>query len=272
METLVLPGCGPLCIAQLGALHGLRERGELRALKHVICASGGALVWLAYTTGMGLEHLQAQLERWTPVFDPTLLPATWGVLTEQSQLELTRLAESAVCAHTGLSPGFTFADLHARYPLRFTVIATDVERAAPAAFDHETHPTAPVFDAVSASIAIPFVFRPIQWGRRLYADGELVLWSALRAFGDPRTMGAVAVCTAARETTVAHAHLWRYASAIFSTIFHQHYDLYRHGLHRQHTCEVHVAEAHLISLKPSPECLRTLYATGLAAAHARDRE
>ena len=267
METVVLPGYGSWFPAQLGALHGLHERGEMRALKHIICTSGGALACLLYISGVGLEHVQDAMDRWSPVYDPTQLPSTWGVLTEASQLELTQIVESSWCANTGLTPGFTFAELHARYPIRITVIATDLERQAPAAFDHETHPNVAVIDAVSASVAIPFVFRPIRWGGRLYADGMLVLWSALRTFGDPRTMGVVAVCARSSQRQPVDTHLWRYAHVVLATIAQEQQILFQTAFDPQYTCEVHVPAVNFLKLPP--ESLRTLYTTGLAAAEAR---
>jgi predicted acylesterase/phospholipase RssA len=81
--------------------------------------------------------------------------------------------------------GKTFADL----PVPFAVRATDMETGQPTVINE-----GPVLPAVQASIALPFIARPVELGGRHYVDGgffESAPVSTARAMGADRV---IAVC------------------------------------------------------------------------------
>jgi predicted acylesterase/phospholipase RssA len=81
--------------------------------------------------------------------------------------------------------GKEFSDL----PLPFAVMATDMETGRPTVLDR-----GPVLPAVQASIALPFIARPVELGGRYYLDGGLLDTAPVKV---ARQMGAervIAVC------------------------------------------------------------------------------
>jgi NTE family protein len=81
--------------------------------------------------------------------------------------------------------GKEFSDL----PLPFAVMATDMETGRPTVLDR-----GPLLPAVQASIALPFIARPVRLGERYYVDGGLLDTAPVQV---ARRMGAervIAVC------------------------------------------------------------------------------
>lgn len=172
-RVAVVVGSGALqCAAAIG-LWRVLEREGVRADLSVGC-SGGAIYAALYALGVSADEAEALTARlWTR-----------GVLTRADRRAALRaLLPRALgfdgrfgLVHDGplgraLAPAFggrTFGE--AAVPLR--VVATDFETGDRVVLGGGA-PGASVFDAVRASVAVPFVWRPWEVGGRLLCDGCL---------------------------------------------------------------------------------------------------
>ena len=280
MDTLVLPGHASRLAAQLGALNTLRDGGALLCTKHVITASGGSIAFLGHLASWTADRLITVYEAWAPAFDPRAIPTAWGVVSADSQVRLSTLFEDAICESCMLSRGFTFTDLFRLYPVRFSVVASDIATMRPTTFDHVSHPNRSVIDAISASIAIPLFFRPVKWHGCLYVDGMISFWSAVRKFGPTDAMGVIAVedapTVAPRDSMPLHHaesaeemqchNLIQYVRNVMNTVLRDLKTSYQVGFHPKHTTRIIVPPLSFKAyVTPTAAQLRAMYAAGVSA-------
>lgn len=151
--ALVLGAGGIRGCAHAGAIGVLREAGI--AIDLVVGASVGSIFGLALAAGTPTERLYAVIRR-SVGLELTRFYA--GRLRADRRNPIARLVWDA-------GAGKTFADLS----LPFAAVATDMatHRAVPLT-------TGSVLRAVEASIAVPFIARPVAIDGRYYLDGGLL--------------------------------------------------------------------------------------------------
>ncbi len=150
---LVLGAGGIRGCAHAGALQVLDEAGIRPDL--VVGASVGALFGLAFAAGIS-SHRMAQVIGQSSSFDIARFYIAGRLRTDRRN-PIARLLHEA-------GDGKTFDDLE----LPFAVLATDMETGTPTVLT-----SGPVLRAVEASIALPFVARPVAIDGRFYVDGGL---------------------------------------------------------------------------------------------------
>ncbi|HEX6510150.1 MAG TPA: patatin-like phospholipase family protein [Chloroflexota bacterium] len=171
---LVLGAGGVRGCAHAGAVSVLHEAGIRPDL--VVGASVGAIFGLAVAAGVTAERM-AQVIHDSGQLDLVRFYFAGRLRTDRRN-PIARLVAEA-------GDGKTFADL----PLPFAVLATDMETGEPTVLD-----SGPVLPAVEASIALPFIARPVELGGRFYVDGGLLDTAPVRV---ARKMGAgwvIAIC------------------------------------------------------------------------------
>lgn len=168
---LVLGAGGILGCAHGGVIRVLRE-AEV-PIDLVVGASIGSMFGLAVAAQLPTDHITG-VARAATLLDIFRFYA--GRLDPTRSNPIARLILEAGADRT-------FEDL----PHSFAVLVTDMETGRPTVIDH-----GPVVPAVRASIALPFVSRPVQIDGRQYMDGGMVdtapIWVA-------RAMGAEKVIT-----------------------------------------------------------------------------
>lgn len=165
-------GCAkPDCVALVlsgGSARGFAHVGVIKALEAnglrpdiVVGTSAGAMVGALYASGLSADEMVAAMGRLDrSVFQELSLPGL-GVIP--GSLGLLR-ADSF----------HRFIDREARhrrmedFPMRFAVLATDMNSGEPKVFN-----TGDVGTAVAAAGAVPGLFAPVQIAGRLYGDGAL---------------------------------------------------------------------------------------------------
>jgi predicted acylesterase/phospholipase RssA len=85
---------------------------------------------------------------------------------------ITQFLKDALLNKTG-SENTTFNELKERFGITFRVGATNLTLSRFELLDYINQPDLPVYLAIKASIAIPFVFEPVIIGESLYCDGGL---------------------------------------------------------------------------------------------------
>jgi len=149
---LVLGAGGVRGCAHAGAIAVLQEAGIKVDL--VVGASIGAMFGLGVAAGVPPERMAADVLE-APARDVLRFYA--GRLRAGSTNRIGRLLHDAAA-------GKTFDDL----ALPFATVATDMETGEPHVLNR-----GPVLPAVEASIALPFIARPVQIEGRYYLDGGL---------------------------------------------------------------------------------------------------
>jgi len=153
--SLVLGGGGARGLAHIGAIQWLVENGY--TIKSIAGTSMGALVGGIYATG----KLDAYTE-WVSALD---------------KIDILRLLDPAF-GRSGFFKGDRIIGLLRELigdtaienlPLAFTAVATDLDTGKEVWLRRGK-----LFDAIRASIAIPLVFTPFQYGHRRLLDGSLV--------------------------------------------------------------------------------------------------
>lgn len=169
---LVLGAGGIRGCAHAGALQVLDEAGIRPDL--VVGASVGAMFGLALAAGVS-PHRMARVIADAGPFDIARFYLL-GRLRADRRNPIARLLSDA-------ADGKTFDDLE----LPFAVLATDMETGVPTVLR-----SGPVLRAVEASIALPFVARPVEIDGRFYVDGGLFDTAPV---GVARSLGADRVIT-----------------------------------------------------------------------------
>lgn len=151
---VALSGGGAAGMAHIGVLEELEEAGI-----EIACVAGtsaGAMVGAAFANRQLHEFRETMCgltrSRVLRLFDP-IWPQS-GLLEGRRSLELVRPYL-----------GTTIEAL----PLPFAAVATDLDTGEEVVFR-----SGPVVQAVRASIAIPGLFTPQRWGKRVLVDGGLV--------------------------------------------------------------------------------------------------
>jgi len=166
--ALVIGSGGVKCAAALGLQQALREEGI--EIDLVVGCSGGAIYAAAAALGWTLdETIEQTLRLWTPEITSrprrlalltAIFPRLFGFSADFSFRD-DRLLNARLRAGFGAR---TFGDT--RIPLHIT--ATDFHNGEQVVLSEGL-----LWEAIRASIALPFVFAPRQLGGRLLMDGFL---------------------------------------------------------------------------------------------------
>ena len=170
---LVLGAGGIRGCAHAGVVEVLREEGV--PIDVVVGASAGAIFGLGLAAGLSTERLVQVVRDATPL---DIFRFYAGRLRTQARNPIARLLLEA-------GDGKDFSDL----PMPFAVLATDVATGQAIVIN-----SGPVLPAVEASIALPFIARPVSIGDCFYFDGGLLDTAPIHV---ARQMGAdrvIAVC------------------------------------------------------------------------------
>ena len=212
--ALALSGGGARGIAHIGALRALEEAGI--PVDAIAANSMGAVVGGVYATGRDADELERIVRSldWASLFsgrpDRRVLPvarrhdrydSTAGVSFDWKKL---RLPAGLVDDHRvdrfliqALAPaGFAAGGDFDRLPIRFRAMAGDLESGDPVVLARGD-----LALAVRASMSIPLLFPPVDWGGRQLVDGLIVNnlpIDVARAF-DPALVLAVDVGSPALE-------------------------------------------------------------------------
>ncbi len=153
--ALVLSSGGPRGFAYIGAIEELESRGY--SITSVAGCSIGSLVGGIYAAG-GLD----EFKQWLFRLNNARLMSLLDVSLSKSYL---MKGDKVIAAIKDVVPDVNIEDL--RIP--FAAVATDLYTGEEVVFRKGK-----LFDAIRASISIPSLFRPVQYGRHKLIDGGAV--------------------------------------------------------------------------------------------------
>jgi len=151
---LALGGGGALGAAHAGVLEVLHERGIVPTI--VVGTSAGAIAGGAYANGRDPYEISA-----------LVMQASWGDFGTFSMTPGIGLLDTAGLRDTveRIGKDSLIEDL----PIRFAAVATDIANEESVLIDHGS-----LVEAISASIAVPGLFRPKQLEGRTFVDGGVL--------------------------------------------------------------------------------------------------
>jgi len=198
-RNLVFKGGGVKGVAYIGAIELLEKAGIISDILRVCGTSSGAVMAAHIALGGSAEQLSDFMS--SRFLKSLLDKATWPgqsltrLITEYGWFNGKRLSlwlKRHVEDLTG-EQGLTFArlaELSNRHPHRFkelTVVATNVTLQCPHVLSFSTTPDVPVWEALRASMSIPFLFSAAKLGAdQLYVDGGLTWNYPLSYYDDEK--------------------------------------------------------------------------------------
>jgi len=176
IENLVLSGGGLLGISYIGLFRYLEEQQATKQIKTVIGSSAGAIFGMLFIIGYSHKKIydkfkDMKFSEYVPITADSILNLI-RVKGVNSCSNIVQFLKDALLDKTG-SENTTFRELYERFGIAFKVGATNLTTSRFELLDHINHPDLPVYLAVKASIAIPFVFEPVIIDDCLYCDGGL---------------------------------------------------------------------------------------------------
>jgi predicted acylesterase/phospholipase RssA len=176
VENLVLSGGGLLGISYIGLFRYLEENQATRQIKTLIGSSAGAIFGMLFILGYSSNEIydkfkDMKFSEYVPITADSIINLM-RVKGVNSCDNIVKFLKDALLDKTG-NTNTTFRELYGRFGITFKIGATNLTTSRFELLDHINYPDLPVYLAVRASIAIPFVFEPVVIGDSLYCDGGL---------------------------------------------------------------------------------------------------
>ena len=156
----------------LGILSKLKQTGKLDDLEEISGASAGGLLAFLFLATKGDLSKVLDYALTVPV-KQIMKPNLKNFMKSYGLVPPTKIRKvlSEACIKFIGRPDVTFEELYAWYPIKFHVSAYCVDLMKTDYFSVDSTPKLSVLDAVSATIAIPFLFSTVKIGDWTYIDG-----------------------------------------------------------------------------------------------------
>jgi predicted acylesterase/phospholipase RssA len=156
----------------LGVLSKLKQTGRLDNLEEISGASAGGLLAFLFLATKGDLSKVLDYALSVPV-KQIMKPNLKNFMKSYGLVPPTKIRKvlSEACMKFMNRPDVTFEELYAWYPIKFHVSAYCVDLMKTDYFSVDSTPKLSVLDAVSATIAIPFLFSTVKIGEWTYIDG-----------------------------------------------------------------------------------------------------
>lgn len=186
IEHLVLSGGGLLGISYLGIFRYLEEfqagitdtnaRLKLKLKSISGCSAGalfGAMFAVGYTSTEIYDIIKAMnFKDYIKITADSILGFMQTKGFESGSTTII-LIKNQLLEKTG-SANITFKEVFDRYNIILKIGVTNLTHSKFQMLDYTTNPDLPIYQAINASIAIPFVFEPVIIGDELFCDGGLL--------------------------------------------------------------------------------------------------
>ena len=179
IETLVFGGGGVRGICFIGVLKylsELKDSGVLRMdIKEVCGVSVGTIFGLFYVLGFTVEEMEREIiEKDLEKLRRISFMNFWGNWGLDTGENIVAWMESLLLRKLECTRNMTFREMYARVPIKFNVLAGNLNRYAFEEFNHDKTPDFPVLDAIRMSIGIPIVFTKKKYNGDTILDGGII--------------------------------------------------------------------------------------------------
>lgn len=166
---LVMSGGGLAALTYFGALRFLEIEGVYSTIRHVSGTSMGAIFSAAVALRIPLDVVEERVCTFMGDPDKNKInyPDLMNVFHEMGLDDVRRFIDVLRPEINQL----TFLDLSKKTGMNLVICATHIPSFEPTYFSVDTTPHVLVADAVRASAAVPWLFKPVLIGNDLYIDG-----------------------------------------------------------------------------------------------------
>jgi predicted acylesterase/phospholipase RssA len=177
IKHLVLSGGGLLGISYIGLFKYFEEHNTLSDIKTITGCSAGAIFGSLLSIGYTYKELDTIVK--SMVFKDYLKINVDSLLNFihtkgfESGKNLGTFIKNSIKEKTG-DETITFSQIQEKYNIKLQIGVTNLTKSKFELFNVDTTPDIPIIKAISASIAIPFIFEPIVIGDDIYCDGGLL--------------------------------------------------------------------------------------------------
>ena len=177
INQLVLSGGGLLGISYIGLFKYFEENNTLSNIKSITGCSAGAIFGSLLAVGYNSKDLDTIVK--SMVFKDYLKINVDSLLNFihtkglESGKNLSIFINKCIKDKTG-DENITFLQIQEKYNIKLQIGVTNLTKSKFELFNIDTTPNLSIIKAISASIAIPFLFEPIVIGDDIYCDGGLL--------------------------------------------------------------------------------------------------
>ena len=177
IEHLVLSGGGLLGISYIGLYKYFEEKKIITNIKSITGCSAGALFGSLFAIGYNSEELETIVK--SLIFKEYLNINVDSILNFintkgfETGKKLNLLIKKCIKDKTG-DENITFLQIQEKYNIKLQIGVTNLTKHKFELFNIDPTPNIPIEKAISASIAIPFIFEPIIIEDDIYCDGGLL--------------------------------------------------------------------------------------------------
>jgi len=170
-NTLILSGGGMKAISIIGALKYFEEENILKDFKTFIGSSAGAVLAYLITIGYTSNELTEVISK----IDPSCLIkndienffTNYGVFNICDIVEL--IESMAKQKKTTLK--ITFKEHFKKFKKNLKIIGTNLTKTKTECFSYKITPYMNIYKALEITMAVPYIFCPINYNNNLYCDG-----------------------------------------------------------------------------------------------------
>ena len=171
-NNLVLGGGGITGLLYVGLFKALKKNNYLDGINAMSTQSVGAAFGFLYLAfGKDVNKLEDYLMKlnFRDIFLKNIFtkPFSYGLLDSARFKELGK----DVLKQQNLSTNITFQQLYNLTGVEFIVLTTNLSTGLSRYFSHVTDPNADVLTILQMSMAIPYVFTPVNYDNHFYIDG-----------------------------------------------------------------------------------------------------
>lgn len=186
IKNLVL-GSGGLCgLSYLGILRYFQEQNIIENLKHIYGVSIGAFFGFLFAINIDYDMVEKELKGFYTDHQTMSMPyhSVYNIKTDYGVDKGDRLVQPLKNIYAkyyhSLFPKksydinkLTFLDFVKHTGKTLTVVATNLTTNRPEFFSVDRTPKVCIWNAIQASMTIPWIFQPVKIGHHLYIDGYI---------------------------------------------------------------------------------------------------
>lgn len=166
---LVLSGGGMAALCYFGALRFLEVEQCLKSVKNIASTSMGSIFAVALALKIPLTDLEHQLLEVIQDCSKNELryPNLVSCINKLGAEDVRRYVDVL----RPYTKNLTFLELSKRSGINLVICATQIPSMEPVFFSVDSSPNVLVYDALRASVSIPWIFEPVVIGDSMYVDG-----------------------------------------------------------------------------------------------------
>ena len=177
IKHLVLSGGGLLGISYIGLFKYFEEKDYIKNIQSITGCSAGSIFGSLLAVGYTYNELNNIVK--SMIFKDYLKINVDSILNFtntkgfESGTNLNLFIRNCIKNKTG-NENITFSQIQEKYNIKLQIGVTNLTKNKFELLNNVTSPELPIHTAISASIAIPFIFEPIIINNDIYCDGGVL--------------------------------------------------------------------------------------------------